>query len=139
MAESTPLHPTNTKPGIKLEKTVLTATETVQKPDKSTTENNTERPKSSDFCYSTERNELKKENHNFFTRVNSLIANEAKVEVADKAGQTTLHIAALHGHTHLFKTLLASQVSGCLFLCMCTGEREREREREEERTFLFEE
>lgn len=73
MAESTPLHPTNTKPGIKLEKTVLTATETVQKPDKyqtfsescaavkSTTENNTERPNSSDFCYSAERNEFKNE------------------------------------------------------------------------------
>ena len=78
MAESTPLHPTNTKPGIKLEKTVLTATETVQKPDKyqtffesykSTTENNTERPNSSDFCYSAERNEFKNENHIFFAGV----------------------------------------------------------------------
>ena len=69
LAESTPLHPTNTKPGIKdttLEKTVLTnSTEIpVQIPDKSTTENNTERPNSRDFCYSAERNELKKENHN---------------------------------------------------------------------------
>lgn len=62
MAESTPLHPTNTKPGIKLEKTVLTETETVQIPDKSTTENNTERPNSRDFCYSAERNEFKKKN-----------------------------------------------------------------------------
>ena len=65
MAESTPLHPTNTKPGIKLEKTVLTETETVQIPDKSTTENNTERPNSRDFCYSAERNEFIKENHDF--------------------------------------------------------------------------
>ena len=77
MAESTPLHPTNTKPGIKLEKSVLTATETVQKPDKyqfesypavkSTTENNTERPNSNDFLfsYSAERNELKKKTINF--------------------------------------------------------------------------
>ena len=69
MAESTPLHPTNTKPGIKLEKSVLTATETVQKPDKykSTTENNTERPNSSDFLfsYSAERNEFKKKTINF--------------------------------------------------------------------------
>lgn len=73
MAESTPLHPTNTKPGIKLEKTVLTETETVQIPDKSTTENNTERPNSRDFCYSAERNELKNENHNFFARVKSRV------------------------------------------------------------------
>lgn len=50
LAESTPLHPTNTKPGIKdttqklaLENTTITP-ETVLIPDKSTTENNTARP-----------------------------------------------------------------------------------------------
>lgn len=46
LAESTPLHPTNTKPGIKdttLEKTELSTNETVLIPDKSST-TNTERP-----------------------------------------------------------------------------------------------
>ena len=63
MAESTPLHPTNTKPGIKdttqklaLENTTITP-ETVLIPDKSTTENNTARPISRE---TDKRNEFKK-------------------------------------------------------------------------------
>ena len=82
MAESTPLHPTNTKPGIKdttqrlaLENTTIT--ETVLIPDKSTSENNTSRPISRE---TDKRNEFSKityfkklrflffRNHNSFSK-----------------------------------------------------------------------
>ena len=72
MAESTPLHPTNTKPGIKdttqrlaLENTTIT--ETVLIPDKSTSENNTSRPISRE---TDKRNEYK---NNLFEKIMILV------------------------------------------------------------------